>query len=294
MVILLSIEESQSQIIGGFPEYVILASNVPSTIFYTLDGTEPNEDSEMFIDKINIPTTGLTTILKAVAISGAMSSAVLEETYFTDHSKLGKVRHIGKEGINILPAGSTIADNLSFNASGGLAQASSIPFVDLDVVASTTNRFGEDIPVDTTIDFIRFPIEKPLEPNPIPPISSPNNNVNFNPKAAYIVIDGSTKAALDNQVVRIINRPHGTIDLLSRINNQNMDEYQLTTSNFVRHMIDPRTGKVTFYYRDSRENRWIKSTQRVEGKGLNLAKAANMPNSLVFRWIEDRSQSKIY
>jgi hypothetical protein len=293
MVILLSIEESQNQIIGGFPEFVILTSNVPSTIFYTLDGTEPTEDSEIFVDKLVIPTTGITITLKAVAISGMISSSTLEETYFTDHSELGKVRHTGKEGINILPPGVSPVDHLSLDADGDWAQSTTIPFQDLDVVASTTNDKGEDIPGDTTIDFINFAIEVPLVPNK-PAISSPNNNINFDPTASYIIIDGTTPEAIENQTVRIINRPHGTMDLLSRMHNQNMSEYQITSSNFVRSMIDPKSGKITFYYRDSRENRWIKSTQKVEGKGLNLTPKSSGTSSFVFRWIEDRAQSKIY
>ena len=110
----------------------------------------------------------------------------------------------------------------------------------------------------------------------------------------YIIIDGTTQKSQENQVVKIINRPHGSMNLLSRIHNQNLEEYGLTSGNFVRYMIDPKSGKITFYYRDGRENRWIKSTQKVEGKGLNLAPKENHPNSFVFRWIDDRSQSKIY
>jgi len=295
MVILLSIEESPDQIVSGFPEYVILETNIPSTIFYTLDGTDPSEESEIFIDKLLIPTTGLTTTLKAIAITGLVSSSILEEIYSTDHSDLGKSRYIGKEGINILPAGVEPVDSLSFSSDGDIAQASVLPFVGLDLIASRSNEIGKVIPDGTTIDFIRFPIKVPIrkiESDEI--VSTPNDNINFNPKASYITIDGTTEDAIANQTVRVINRPHGSMNLISQIYNQNLDEYQLTSSNFVRYMIDPKTGKITFYYRDSRENRWIRSTQVVEGKGLNLAAKASPPSSFVFRWIENRAQSKIY
>ena len=292
MVILLSIEESEEQVIDGFPAYIILSTNVPSTIFYTLDGTDPTDDSEIFIDKIVLPTHGTTLTLKAQAVSGSATSSILEEVYFTDQTGLDKARRLGKEGISILPPGSTPVDHMSFDADGNLAQTSSIPFVDLDIVASTTNDRGEDIPGSTTVDFITFAIEVPPEQETF--VSSPNNNINFDPTAAYIIIDGTTQKSQENQVVKIINRPHGSMNLLSRIHNQNLEEYGLTSGNFVRYMIDPKSGKITFYYRDGRENRWIKSTQKVEGKGLNLAPKENHPNSFVFRWIDDRSQSKIY
>jgi hypothetical protein len=239
-----------------------------------------------------MPTDGVAVTLKAIAISGLMTSAILEETYFTNQNELDKSRLIGKEGINILPPGSIPVDNLSYDQDGLPAQESSIPFLDLDIKASTTTNIGEKISGNTTIDFINFPTEITSKEETI--VSSPNNNLNFDPSAAHIIIDGSTEENLENQTVRIINRPHGTMDLVSDYYKSRLDEYQLVSSNFVRHMIDPKTGKITFYYRDSRENRWIKSTQKVEGTALNLSASESPPSSFVFRWIEDRSQSKIY
>lgn len=294
MVILLSVTESENQIVSGFPEYVSLTTNVASTIFYTLDGSEPDSNSQMYVDKIIIPTTGLTTTLKAVAISGVFSSAVFEEVYFTNHSLLGKTRHIGDEGINILPPGETIVDNLSYDEDGNVAQATTIQFIDLDLVGSTSNEIGEPISKDTTIDFIKFSIKQPL-PNTQVAISSPNDNINFNPRASCIIIDGSTPEALANQVVKIINRPHGTMDLVGQSRNISREDEQIRSSNFVRSMINPYTGKITFYYREGRENRWIKSTQQVEeGKGLNIASTETGASGFVFRWVENRHLSVIH
>jgi len=292
MVILLFIEESDSQIVSGIPEFVILSTNEPATIFYTLDGSEPDLSSEIFIDRITMPTDGLAITLKAIAVSGAMTSSTLEQTYFTDQGELDKSRLTGDEGINILPPDSTVVDNLSFNKDGELAQKSSIPFQDLDIRASTTSNIGEEISGNTTIDFINFPVGTTSKEETV--VSSPNDNIHFDPMAAHIIIDGTTEENLENQVVRIINRPHGTMDLVSDFYKSRLDEYQLVSSNFVRHMINPSTGKITFYYRDSRENRWIKSTQKVEGRPLNLSTSGGPPSSFVFRWIEDRAQTKIY
>ena len=52
MVILLTLEESEDEIISGFPEYIVLTSNIPSNIYYTLDGSEPDESSEIFVEKL--------------------------------------------------------------------------------------------------------------------------------------------------------------------------------------------------------------------------------------------------
>jgi hypothetical protein len=298
MIVVLTLEESEDQIISGFPESITLSTGVlPSTIFYTLDGSDPDEDSEIFVNKITLPTTGLTTTLKAVAkvvdLSGTYYSGIVEKTYFTKQTKVDKTRLIGKEGINILPPGKTPIDNLSFNSDGDIAQATTIPIQKLDLIGSTANYKGEDISGSTTLDFINF-AEKP-ESIKKPIVSSPNNNnINFDPKSFYIVIDGFTPEALDNQIVRIINRPHGTMDLVSPFYARGIQNQQVTTSNFVRYMINPNSDKIVLYYRESREGRWIKSIQKTEIKTLNLSKTASPPSSFVFRWIENRAQSKLY
>jgi hypothetical protein len=292
MAIVLFLEESEDQVIAGFPEFVYLSANKPATIFYTLDGSIPTEDSTIYVDKIVLPTTGKTTVLKAFAKSGIEYTSILERTWFTDQTALDRTRLTEQEGINLLPPDSVPVDHLSYDANGNIAQASSIPFQDLDLKGSTTNNRGEDIPGDTTLDFVNFEIKK--FPSQKPPISTPNNNINFDPKAFYIIIDGTTKESQENQVVKIINRPHGTMDSVSPFQFQNIQINQLNTSNYVRHMINPATGQISFYYRDSRDNRWIRSTQKIEGKGLNLTATAGPPNSFVFRWIEHRTQSKIY
>jgi hypothetical protein len=49
------------------PAYITLTSNVPeATIYYTLDGSEPDDDSEEYIEPILLENTG--TIIRAIAI----------------------------------------------------------------------------------------------------------------------------------------------------------------------------------------------------------------------------------
>lgn len=297
MAIVLYLEESKDQIIAGFPEYLIFTTNVPATIFYTLDGTDPDPlTSDMFADdllKLSLPTEGTTLVVKALAVSGILSSSILEQTYFTSQTKIDKNRLLGKEGINILPPGKDPINNLSYDADGNPAQQSIIPIEKMDLRASTTNNRGEDIPGDTTLDFINFPIKESYPQKNW--VSSPNdNNINFDPKAFYIMIDGSTDDKLNNQVVRIINRPSGTMDLVSQVYNRNMQSYHLNTSGLVRYMISPNRDKICFYYRDSREGRWIRSTQNIKYKPMNLTPTASPPSSFVFRWVENRTQTKIY
>lgn len=297
MIVVLTLEESEDQIISGFPEWVTLSTGaLASTIFYTLDGSDPTEDSEIYVGKVTLPTDGITAILKAfakvVTLSGTFYSGQLEKVYFTNQKNIDKNRLLGKEGVRVLPANGVPINNLSYDADGNPAQQSVIPIEKMELIGSTSNNRGEDIPGSTTLDFINFSIKS--IPTAKPLISSPNDNINFDPKTFYIIIDGTTQDKIDNQVVRIINRPYGTMDLVSPFYNRNSLYHQVTTANFVRHMINPISGKTVFYYRDSREGRWIKSIQQAEPKGLNLSKTDSPPSSFVFRWIEHRAQSRLY
>ncbi len=292
MALLLEVQESEKEIMSGFPEYVILTTNISSTIFYTLDGSTPTEESEIFVDRLYLPTTGLTLILKVWAVSEFEVSEILEQIYFTDQSTLDRTRRLSEEGINILPSGEEEVEHLSFDQEGEWSQSSSISFTDLEMRASTVNKRGEDISGDTTLSFVNFPIKSTFSN---PKLVSKLSEISFNPKASYIIIDGSTDENLASQTIRIINRPYGTLEPLSSLDRVNQNNFQLNTSSLVRQIINPKNGKITFYYRDSRDNRWLNSTQQMEGRILNLSpKDAGPPNSYVFRWIEDRSLSLIF
>lgn len=61
-------------------ESLSIALDAPGTIFYTLDGSHPTEDSERYEGPIELKET---TILRAVALEdGALPSSVLTESYF--------------------------------------------------------------------------------------------------------------------------------------------------------------------------------------------------------------------
>lgn len=55
-VISISLTESQDQVLVDIPRSVTLEANIPSTIFYTLDGTTPTITSSIYIDELFLPT----------------------------------------------------------------------------------------------------------------------------------------------------------------------------------------------------------------------------------------------
>ena len=83
--------------------------------------------------------------------------------------------------------------------------------------------------------------------------------------------------------------------LNDKMNKESMGNRQLVTSSLVRAIKNPKTGLITFYYRDSRENRWIKSNQSTGPKTQNIsATRESSGGGLIFRWVENRAQTKIF
>lgn len=293
MVILLTATESDNELISGVPEYVVFSTNVPSTIFITFDGTEPDNTSEIAVGNVYLPSDSSTVTLMAKAISGSFSSDTLSLLYSTDSSDLDKSRNLDKEGIRVMPFGSTSIDSISFDSNGLPSQETAIPLQDLEIKTSKTNRRGEPIPDDSSVEFIKFPTT--LAGSVPEQISSVNDNINFDPRAKLILIDGSDQDAINNQSVRIINRPHGTMDLVSNFYNEHQVQQPIVTANLVKSMVNPKTGVIVFYYRESRENRWIKSVQQTDPLSLNLTPTIPQRTSgFVFRWVEDRNITKIF
>lgn len=294
MVIVLNMAESTSQVISGIPEYVEFTTDVPSTVFYTLDDSTPDSSSDIAVGKVFLPTSELSFTLKAVAIANSFSSAILEGEYSVDQVVLDRYRLVDDEGINILPYGETPIDSMAFDADGDEAKQSVIEFVDLDIIASKTTRIGEKIPDDSSVEFIKFQSRDLTTASSS--TSTPNNNVNFNPKASVILIDGYNPDDISNQEIRIINRPHGSMAVVSEFYNEHLESRPLISGNFVRYMYNPDTGKIAFYYYESRENRWIRSVQKVDDLVEHnfFASQGSGQRGMVFRWIEDRAISRLF
>ena len=141
-MIVLSVTESVNELISGFPEYLIFETSEPSNVFYTFDGTTPDINSLIAVDKVYLPTDGGILIVKAKAIAGVLESDILELEYKTTNPTLNGPRITGSEGISILRFGSEVIDSLSFNSSGDPAQQTSINFDDLSIKSSREDYQG--------------------------------------------------------------------------------------------------------------------------------------------------------
>ena len=292
-MISLILKPSERNLVDGVPEYVTFETSSPATVYYTLDGSQPDSSSLIASGNVYLPTSGRTVEIRAVAISASDSSDDLQKIYRPNSFKLNGPRNIGAEGIAVMRAGDLSKNSLSVDKSGEPAQESSTEFVELDIKASRSSRLGvlHDKYL-SSVSFINFPrltttVEAPM-------VSSVNNNYNFDPNAKVIIIDGTTDEKFEEQVVKIVNRPYNNMDPVSKFyDEQAGNSEQVVTGNFVKSYYNSKTGVYTSFYWESRESRWIKSIQKVEKKGINVSPSASK-GLFVYRWIQERSGSQIF
>lgn len=295
MAILITVVESTNQIISGIPEYVVVESNTPAVIFYTFDGTDPTVNSDYMESNTLVLPTDLSSVqLKLVGIAGIDSSEIFEHEWATVVPFVTR-RFKDTDGISILPAGAEIVDSLAVGVDGAAARETSIPFVDLEMKGSDRDVYKRYDGGKTSLPFINFNLQM-IMASDVPyqsKSSSPNNNnLDFDPKAGLIIIDGSTPEKLASQSVKIINRPYNTMSVRSSEYNEHLIQQPIITGNLVRYMTNPRTGITVFYYFDSRECRWIQSIQQITPKQLNIGNLVGNPR--VFAWVTDPVMSKIF
>lgn len=83
-VISITVTQSSEQVVSGIPKTVAISTNIPATIFYTLDGKDPDMFSTIYIGPIHLPFDQLLVTLKIFATNGTDSSPIVIEQYMTD------------------------------------------------------------------------------------------------------------------------------------------------------------------------------------------------------------------
>ncbi len=326
-VISISITESTQQIIAGIPKSITLTANIPSTIFYTLDGTTPTTSSSIYLNSINLPTNNSSVLLKIFATNGVDVSAVIEQSFspnmgairqprdtviglsagcdnedkypFGDNSPSLPVRY-GKTGGITVDSPDIINIPDGYDGAGGISNGTDLPLSEYTFRYSTTNRKGETghgigtIPANT---IIRVP--QPTSPSS----SSKTSDKFFNPKAMVIYQD-SSEGQYDENVSQV-NRANFSLQNITRdkdgalLLNTAFDSSTIT-GNFLRSHFNPRDNTITYYYRDSDTGRWIISKEAFTPKNSNIGALYKMVFSsresgagMIFKWIPFMSRKLI-
>jgi hypothetical protein len=285
-VITISIVESPIQKVANIPQNVTLSTNVPSTIFYTLDGTDPDTDSLIAVGSITLPTDQGGVTLKIFATNGVDSTPITTYQYGPDWTK-NRLPHAKVTGVQELPsnvfgslgqpttyqysqpAGITVdaIDGYHYNdqfdgtATGTYADQTNLPYTrqNYHTVYSTSDKEGvEGNGIGNMPSHVKFIVPKPIAQ------SSDANSKLFNAKSMVIVQDGRNPPEDPN--VTMVNKQYfSNADLSKVIDGQHYytmaREAGPPTGSLVRTAHNPRDNTYTFYYRDRETNSWIISIE---------------------------------
>jgi hypothetical protein len=286
------------QLVAGIPQLVALETNLPATIYFTLDGSTPTTASPVYIQAIQLPTM-MHVHLRALAISGP-DMGTLNITFAASPAIVHPTRRFEGQGGGIIVDAygvpEVVIDGYGLDVNSGrdgeysvdfAVRGSDIPLVDLDIKYSRTGFDGEG---PGTLISVGFPQELGQRESAIDAkASSPNNdNVFFNPRSQFIVIDG--RDGYQDQSVFIINRPFGgTLDEVKYLGGKSLYEPSpYISGGLVRQFYNYEKGIGVFYYFDHNECRWIKSIQKMEETlPPNIGvRRGGLP--LVFAWIHNK------
>lgn len=289
-VINLTILDSAQEVVSGIPRFITITTNISAIIFYTLDGSTPTTDSTMYVAPIQTPQGLLKLQLNVFATNGTDSSPVISHTYQTDLLGQGaRTPHSGTDappnstqGLNdpypfgsnpVMPgqvflgaaeAGFTTDNPLlpstpsGFDADGNPAAFTNepligVPTIALPIIFSESDAEGNRGPGIGTLP--PHTVQKPVPP----PEQANYSDKLFDPRALVIFQD-FTKPNDPNMPV-MINRQFYDESNLSRdrdgVQYYNSIDTQAPAGTFLRQHYNPTDQTLTYYYWNSKTNRWI-------------------------------------
>jgi hypothetical protein len=289
-VISITVTSSEEQVVSGIPRTVAISTNIPASIFYTLDGSIPTLFSNMYTGPIVMPSDRLNVILNILATNGVDTSPIVTESFITNMAEGTNARlaHSGTSAI----AGANIPDLYPFGTNQIQPNANFVNPADVGITVndpslpSTSTGFdGAGNPTgftnetyDSTNYSIKYsttdkegqtgpgignlPANVKIQVEEAPPETTNQNSNLFDPRAFVIFQDASTE---DPNSPPHINRMHFSLENPEKARDGNhfytsgLDAPPVSGS-FLRSHYNPRTNCITYYYLDTWTNKWIIST----------------------------------
>jgi len=319
-VITVTIVESAVQLVSGRPKFVTMSTNVPATIFYTFDGTDPTTSSLVYLGgELSLPTNPNTLIFKVFATDSVDSSVIISREYRPNIIELRQSHDIvtndGGQSTNKFPYGTNgptvqgnwlnfgpndaivdkdtvanIFDGYDGTATGTTTGGTDLPLDQYQILFSETNRLGERARGIGTL-----PSTVTIVPEAAPAQSSNMNDKTFDARAMVIYQD-SRQTPFDPNILQI-NRAHFSLENPERVKDGILldtlaiDGAPTPTGSFVRAHFNPRENTTTYYYFDSQALRWIISTEPAvtlnprEGLARIIFSSRGSGANRVFKWV---------
>lgn len=320
-VISITIAQSAVQKVAGIPLTVTLTTNIPATIFYTLDGSNPTIASSVVTGPIALPTNNPSVTLKAFATDGPNTSPTITKLFAQDitgarqaHDEVTGLNqsankatfpfgdrfssaapifgNVSRTNIVDSPSIAGIPDGYDGTGTGSIANETDNAIDSLSLVFSETNSIGaRGRGIGTLPATVTVVVPTPSHPS----TSSDANSPFFNPKSLVIYQDG-TQEAYDPEMPQM-NRPFIHLEDPERVRDGALQfntafEGSVPTGGLVRQHFNPRDQTITYYYFDSTVLRWIISKEPFTPKDPQIGQLSNMVFSsrssgdrFVYKWI---------
>lgn len=296
-VVTLTFTGSEEEITSGIPQTVSISSNVPATIYYTIDGTTPTLLSSVYVGDINLPDGQDSVILSAFGVDSEDNAGpILTQTFAADTTRITVSRNVGQEGFVLSRPNDGDNIPVGFDVNGEAAMFLDVDPETLDMVIS--DRGFEGIAPGARIEVgVPDPTTTPsFKDDNFEPFSTPEIAEFFNPKAKMIVID----TRKDNDLNPVL-RPFGSLNnIYDEFNGfrirEAADDATYVSGGFVRRFYDAKNNVMVSYYYDNNEGRYIKNIQKLPANIKPIAIMGNQNKSgqpLVFKWIYRGKQSSI-
>lgn len=308
-VILLTFIASEEEIVPGVPSLVTIESNMPSTIYYTIDGSSPTINSEIYIGPVQMPTYLNPIILQAFGVdSNDIAGPILIQSFINisivpsgpkkpkTNGNIIDREWIGPHFLDGYTAGPETNDLAPINVAEFISVDPDL-IVDQEVtyakgfdgiepgtkievgIPDLVNKYEGREGADQDTQFIEF--------------VTTEKAAYFNPYARYIVND-----TRKNNEIQLIMRPYGSFEnVYLEQGGQRLrevgDDACYVSGGYVKTFYSARSNTMVSYYFDHNEARWIKNIQTLP-KGIKLPRFIGVNGRgqpLVFSWINRGRQS---
>lgn len=294
-VVTLTFEGSEKEIVSGIPKFMTIESNVPATIYFTLDGSTPTTDSPIYIDTFEMPDNKNTVVLSAFGEdSDGNTSPILTQSFAPDISIVNVTRNVGLEGIVVDRAFDDTDNVYNYDADGNPASVTdfSVENLNLRLLRSEKGLYGLSDGVAVEVSVPDPESTQTYRDDGLVPFSTPEIGELFNPEARFILVDGRK----DNDI-HITVKPYGSLhNIYKEFGGKRLLEpagdAAYISGGQVRRFYDKKNNVMVAYYFDHNEARWVKTINELPDSVPGIG-ASVVQHPLIFPWIHPGKQTGV-